>query len=184
MTHRKAAPLLALLLGFASILTSAADAQPSSDPLAPFGWFKDMAGHCWSGTYPDGTTSDTQCYSVQFGRLLRGTIELSGMHGGQPVDDFQGDSVYAWNPKTNRVQYTFWASDGSYGTGEMYRDGERLVFPPTDAADSPGAMRSVWRRLDADSFVVTREKRQGETWGKVFEVTYRRTDAQRADPAR
>ncbi len=181
MTHHKAAPLLALLLVAITIAASVAHAQTSNDPLAPFGWFKDMAGHCWSGTYPDGKTSDTQCYSVQFGRLLRGTIKLSGVHGSQAVDNFEGDSVYAWNPKANRAQYTFWASDGTYGTGEMYREGERLIFPPTGNADSPAAVRSVWHRVDADSFVVTREKRQGETWSKVFEVTYRRSGAQHAN---
>lgn len=174
MTHQTAAASLLILL----LLTSAAHAQTPSDPLAPFGWFKDMAGHCWSGTYPDGKTSDTQCYSLQFGRLLRGTIELSGLHGSQPVANFQGDSVYAWNPKTNRAQYTFWASDGTYGSGEMYREGDQLIFPPTGNADSPSAMRSVWRRVDADSFIVAREKRQGDTWSKVFEVTYRRREAQ------
>ena len=41
-------------------------------------------------------------------------------------------------------------------------------------------MRSVWRRVDADSFIVAREKRQAETWAKVFEVTYRRSTAQHA----
>jgi steroid delta-isomerase-like uncharacterized protein len=117
---------------------------------------------------------------VQFGRLLRGTIKLSGMHGSQPVANFEGDSVYAWNPQSKRVQYSFWASDGTYGTGEMYAEREQLIFPPS-AADAPGAMRSVWRRVDADSFVVTREKRQGDAWGKVFEVTYRRSAAQHAN---
>jgi len=176
MTALKLSPLLAFFL----LIACAVRAQTPGDPLEPFGWFRDMAGHCWSGTYPDGKTSDTQCYSVQFGRLLRGTIKLSGMHGNSPVENFEGDSVYAWNQKTNRAQYTFWASDGTYGTGEMYREGDRLIFPPTAAADSPGAMRSVWRRVDADSFIVAREKRQGGTWSKVFEVTYRRSPAQHA----
>lgn len=141
-----------------------------------------MAGHCWSGTYPDGRTSDTQCYSAQFGRLLRGSIKLSGMHGSKQVDNFEGDSVYAWNPKAKRVDYTFWASDGTYGTGEMFLEGEQLIFPAPGGADSTaGGMRSVWRRVDVNSFVVTREKRQGDTWVRVLEVTYRRSGAQQAN---
>jgi hypothetical protein len=88
---------------------------------------KTWRGSCWSGSNEDGKTLDTQCYSVQFGRFLRGTINLSGRHGNQPA-----------NP------------------------------------DSPGATRFVWNRIDADSFVVTREKRQGKAWSKVLEVRYRR----------
>jgi hypothetical protein len=122
MPHHEAAPLLVLLL-----VAVASPAQTPGDPLAPFGWFKDLAGSCWSGSNEDGKTLDTQCYSVQFGRFLRGTINLSGRHGNQPA-----------NP------------------------------------DSPGATRFVWNRIDADSFVVTREKRQGKAWSKVLEVRYRR----------
>lgn len=179
MMRRRLVPLLAVLLSSFATAAFAAFESPG-DPLAPFGWFKDIAGHCWSGTYPDGKTSDTQCYSVQFGRMLRGTIRLSGMHGNKQVDNFEGASVYAWNPKARRVDYTFWASDGTYGTGEMFLEGKRLIFPMSGGtASNAGALRSVWRRVDADSFIVTREKRQGDAWAKVFDVTYRRSEAQR-----
>jgi hypothetical protein len=170
MTHQRAVSLLALLL------TSAAHAQAPADPLTQFAWLKDLAGHCWSGTYPDGKVSDTQCYSVQFDRLLRGTIKVTGTVGNQPIN-FEGDSVYAWNAKANRVQYTLWARDGSYGTGEMYAEGEYLIFPPVATADSRHEMRAVWARIDADSFMVTREQRQDGVWTKILEVTYRRTEA-------
>jgi hypothetical protein len=168
-----------LFLVVLTVAASAAQAQPSADPLAPFGWFKDLAGYCWSGTQADGKASDTQCYSVQFGRFLRGTIKLSGKHEGQPVDNFGGDSVYAWNPKMNRVHYTLWASDGTYATGAMHVEGERLIFPSANP-DSTSATRFVWTRVDADNFVVTREKRQGNAWSKVVEVKYRRSEAKPA----
>lgn len=171
MTHHKAAALLVLLLA-----PVASHAQTPADPLAPFGWFKDLAGSCWSGKHADGRPSDTQCYSVQFGRFLRGTIKLSGKHGSQPADNLEGDSVYAWNPQANQVHYSLWASDGTYATGAMYVEGENLIFPPANP-DSSGATRFVWTRIDADSYVVTREKRQGKAWSKAFEVTYRRGEA-------
>jgi hypothetical protein len=160
----------ALLLSFFILATSIAHAQ-SSDPLAPFGWFKDMAGSCWTGILPDGKTTDTQCYTVQYGRLLRGTIKV---HGGAPADDLEGESIYAWNAKADRVQYALWTSNGAYGTGEMYAEGEWLIFPPANA-NSPGATRMVWNRIDADTFVVIREKRDGKAWSKLSEVTYRRS---------
>jgi hypothetical protein len=103
---------------------------------------------------------------------MRGTIKV--VHEGRPAEDFEGDSVYAWNAQANRVQYTFWADDGSYGTGEMYAEGDYLIWPPANP-DSPGAIRLLWTRIDADSFLVTRERRDGKAWTKFFEVTYRRS---------
>ena len=172
MTQYKAASCVASLLSFLAVSASTAETPSSTDPLAPFGWFKDMAGSCWSGILPDGKTTDTQCYSVQYGRLIRGTIKV---HGGAPADDLEGESIYAWNAKTQRVQYTLWTSNGAYGTGEMYAEGEWLIFPPANA-DSPSATRIAWNRIDADSFVVIREKRDGRAWSKFSEVTYRRSE--------
>jgi hypothetical protein len=80
-----------------------------------------------------------------------------------------------WNPKIERVQYTLWSNDGNYGTGEMYVVGDHLVFPPANV-DSPGATRLVWQRVDANSFIVMRERKQDKTWTKIFEVTYRRSE--------
>jgi hypothetical protein len=163
-------------LSLVTVATSAADAPASTDPLEPFGWFKDIAGSCWTGMHTDSKTTDTQCYSVQFGRLMRGTIKLIGTSDDNKPVNFEGESVYAWNPKTERVQYTFWANDGTYGTGEMYPVGDHLVFPPANV-DSPGATRLVWQKVDADNFIVIRERRTEGVWSKVFEVTYRRSGA-------
>jgi hypothetical protein len=175
MKIHKAAPLWIFLLApFAS------HAQTSADPLAPFGWFKELAGSCWSGQEADGRPSDTQCYSVQFGRFLRGTIKVSGKHGSQAVGSLDGDSVYAWNPQVKRVHYSLWASDGTYATGAMYVEGENLIFPGANP-DAPGATRFVWTRIDADRYVVAREKRQGKAWSRASEVTYRRSEASRAN---
>jgi hypothetical protein len=174
MKIQRAAPFLVLFLA-----AVASQAQTPDDPLAPFGWFKDLAGSCWSGRGENGRPTDTQCYSVQFGRFLRGTIRLSGKHRSQGVESLEGDSVYAWNPQAKQVHYSLWASDGSYATGAMYVEGENLIFPPANPG-APNAMRFVWTRLDADSYLVTREKRQGKAWSKVLEVTYRRSEGKYA----
>ena len=43
---------------------------------AGFGWFRNVVGHCWVGTLPDGITQHTHCYTSQFGRFIRGTSTL------------------------------------------------------------------------------------------------------------
>jgi hypothetical protein len=159
----------AVLLGI--MATRAEDAGP----LAHFGWFADMAGACWTGRLPDGKTTDTQCYSIQYGRLLRGTIRLQKTHGGQAVSSFEGDSVYAWDAKVGKIRYSFWANDGSYGTAEAYLDGDTIVFPVSDPNDSSRVIaRSVWRRIDADTFTVTRERLTDGAWQEQLKVTYSR----------
>jgi hypothetical protein len=149
----------------------------AGEHLRPFGWFAELIGSCWTGDYPDGRTSDTQCYSSQYGRVLRGTIELQGVHNGRAVASFEGDSVYAWNPKAKRIDYTFWANDGTYGTARAYLEGEAIVHISDRPPDSKAPeIRSVWRRIDADTFEVTREKKSADSWERVFSVRYRRVD--------
>jgi hypothetical protein len=159
------------------ILTcSSAWASPA--PLEKFGWFAVLAGSCWSGTFPDGQTRHEHCYSTQFDRFLRGSATLSGRHGGDFVEQFSGDSVYAWNDAEQRIDYTIWGSDGSLSSHAAYYEGDELVFP-VESRKEPGriAYRSVWRRLDPDSIEVRREVPEGDGWTTTLTVLYRRSPA-------
>jgi hypothetical protein len=166
-------PPLALAL---STFLAVQEAPAGADPLARFGWLRDLAGHCWSGTYGDGKTSDTQCYKTQWGHFLRGTITLTGAHQGQAVSDFKGDSVFAWSRKKERIVYTNWSSDGGYGGGEAFFVGAALVFPEPRKEGQPET-RTRWTRLGPDAFQVVREQRQGEGWKELLKVVYRRVEA-------
>ena len=75
-------------LALAFVATALHGAEP---PVAGLGWLRDLAGHCWRGEQADGTPADTQCYELQFGRHLRGTIEIPGAAGEAPK--LRGDSV-------------------------------------------------------------------------------------------
>ena len=156
-----------------SALLAVQEAPPGADPLAPFGWLKELVGRCWSGTYDDGKTSDTQCYKTQWGRFLRGTISLTGAHQGQTVSDFKGDSVFAWSKKKERIVFTNWSSDGGYGAGEAYFEGASVVFPESKKEGKPET-RARWTRLGPDAFQVVREQRHGDGWKEVLKVVYRR----------
>lgn len=152
----------------------AADA-PAASPLAPFGWLAELAGSCWTGTDAEGRTTDRQCYSTQYERFLRGTIEI---HAGSATGKsaFEGDSIFFHDAARDRLVYSYWASTGHVGRAEAWFDGTRLVFPPADEGDGPAATRSTWDRLDTDSFRVTRERRDGDGWSPTMTVVYRRDD--------
>jgi hypothetical protein len=72
--------------------------------LLAFGWFAEMVGSCWVGTFPDGKTQHTHCYTAQFDQFIRGTATLS-VDG---VNKFSGDSVFAWDDKEKRIVYYIW----------------------------------------------------------------------------
>jgi hypothetical protein len=183
---RKSIRLLLPLGCLLTMLSTAAGEAPDPEKARQFGWFGTLAGSCWQGEHPDGRTRDTQCYQWQFGRLIRGTISISGQRTDGEPWSLEGDSVFAWIVKDGRIRYSNWADNGSLVHGEAYYEGELLLFPDVRSRDEEPTTRSVWRRLDADSFEVTREARDAGSWREQFKVTYRRAAAAAAagDPPR
>lgn len=167
----KSTTLITLVIaGLAASLVAAAD-----PPLARFGWFAEVVGYCWTGTFPDGKTQHSHCYTSQFDQFIRGTATLEGEREGQRADLFSGDSLFAWNDKAKRIEYYVWGSDGVHGKHEAYYAGEELVFPVISRKDPTKiAFRSVWRRIDASSFEVRRETPDGTGWKTELTVLYRK----------
>jgi hypothetical protein len=143
----------------------------SDDPLAWLGWMKDLAGACWQGTDPTGKTTDRQCYEIQFGRFLRGTIEIVAIDNKPP--GFRGDSLFHRDVKTGRIAVVLWASNGSVSLGEALVDGDAIRFVQPKVAGRP-EVRTSWTRQGTQAFAVVREQREGEAWKEVLKVSYRK----------
>lgn len=162
-----ALPLLAL---------PAAGAAPEAQGLAAFGWFAELAGSCWKAEHPDGKTRDTQCYEAQYGKFVAGSIAVESAGPGGERQGFEGRALFAWDASARKIAYWQWSSTGAWSAGEAFREGERYRWPhPSRADPAKVTQRSIWTRLDADSFRVAREKLEGETWKEQFAVTYRRS---------
>ena len=144
---------------------------PAEDPLAWLGWMKDLAGACWQGADATGKATDRQCYEIQFGRFLRGTIEIRAADGRLPA--FRGDSLFHRDPKTGRIAIVLWASNGAVSLSEAVVDGEAIRFVQPKAGEGPEA-RTSWTRQGPDAFTVVREQREGEAWKEALKVSYRR----------
>ena len=151
-------------------------AAQAQDGLTRFGWFASLIGSCWFASFPDGKTRHTQCYTAQFDQYMRGTATLAGEKDGAHVTQFSGDSVYAWDEKSQRIVYYIWGSNGSHGRHVARYEGEDLVFPIEDRR-KPGTIsyRSLWHRVDADSFEVSRQVPEGAGWRTELKVSYRRS---------
>jgi hypothetical protein len=66
------------------------------------------------------------------------------------------------------------ADIGSLQHGEACYEGELLRLPEVKSRDEEPRTRSTWRRIDADAFEVTRERREDEQWKTLLSVVYRR----------
>jgi len=155
--------LLASLLALAAV--------PASAQLSQFGWFAELAGSCWRGEPRSDGRSDEQCYRAQFGKFMRGSIRFysAGKLTGE------GDSVFAFDPQAKVVIYSQWSSNGGMGFGEAVLEGGDLVFQNRlpDGTDAPA--RTVWKRIDADSYLVARQRRSERgDWNEESAVTYTR----------
>jgi len=140
-----------------------------------FGWFSQVVGACWKGTFPDGTTSHRHCYSRQFETFIRGTSELHALREGKQLTVFQGDSLFAWNASSGTIQYYVWGTDGNHRQLSAQYEKDELHFPvPSRQDPSKMAFRSVWRRLNESSFEVRRERPSGDGWSVDLRVVYRR----------
>lgn len=166
--------MLTTILRALLLCLPAASLSAQELPVA-FGWFGAMAGSCWIGQFPDGRTEHTQCYASQFAKFLRGTASLATVKDGIRQVMVEGDSVFAWDEASKTIIYYIWGSDGTHRQLHAKYVGGELHFPVTSRTDpSRVSYRSVWRRLDASTFEVRRERPREDQWTTELAVTYRK----------
>ncbi|HET9428377.1 MAG TPA: hypothetical protein VFO69_08480 [Allosphingosinicella sp.] len=154
------------------------EARGQTLPDGAFGWMAQLAGNCWTALYPDRATRDTQCYSVQYGRYLRGTIRIESSSSGGDRPPYLGDSVFAWNAETSEMQFYYWSSGGSHGMTVGRVEGATINFPrpPQVGANAP-MTRTSWTRLGPDSYRVTTQRLDDGNWVDGMSITYTRVAA-------
>ena len=147
----------------------APQAAAGADSIASFGWFAELAGSCWKSVRAEGR-GDVQCYTAQYNRFMRATIKF---YQGDKLTG-EGDSVFAFDPNANLIVYSQWVSNGSLGFGQATLENGELVFQ-NSSPEGPASTRSVWRKADADSFKVSRQRRgQDGAWKEEQAITYTR----------
>src|SRR5262245_40252642 len=89
------------LIGMAFLPTAQAREEGEAEErvdLPGLAWLSDLAGSCWTGKTQEGKMQDTQCYGTQYGKFLRGTIQIGTQGGDSGKPPYEGDSVWAWDP--------------------------------------------------------------------------------------
>lgn len=154
-------------------LTAAAKRGDPPDLLERYRWLKDLAGSCWKGIDADGKPADTRCFSIQYGRFIRSTTQTSPPRG-DGSSSLGIDVVYAFDPRTGRIETFQWSSDGDFRAGDGTGFKQGAFRFDERSAEGPPTRHTIWRRIDADSFQVTLAIKKGDLWVDVKTVTYER----------
>jgi hypothetical protein len=174
MRHFPLAAVLALLAAPAIAAPAPATLPALSAPLQPLAF---LVGWCWRGAFPGGRATDTHCFTSSYGgTLVRDRHVVAG--AGRP---YSGESLYRWDPASRRISFAYYASDGSYGEGNVAPGASGLDFPDQAYVAPDGrrqTLRSRWTRDGADALLVLNEGRSGDAWRELW-----RTRWVRAGPA-
>ena len=151
-----------------ALLLASAQAPPQTliPELQPLGF---VAGSCWRGTFPDGRRADTHCFTPIYGGAFIRDVHVVE---GAPMP-YSGETLYRWDRGLGRIEYDYYASDGSHSSGAAGPAANGLMFPEeAHRAPDGGEMliRSSWTRDGDDAYVVLAERLQDEVWHKLWEM--------------
>jgi len=152
-------------------LAGAAAAEPA-ELLKPMAF---LAGHCWKGTFQDGTTTDEHCFAWMYdGRVLRDTHTVR--RPGKP--DNVGESTYYVDPVGKRVAFLYIENAGGSSRGSVESTPEALLFPDAQyAADGEVLVyRARWTRQGDKAYEAWSEAQTPSGWATMFKLVLKRVD--------
>jgi hypothetical protein len=159
--------LLALALAQAAPPTLA----PELQPLSP------LVGHCWRGTFPGTSQTDTHCWSMlPGGRQLRDRHEVAGA-----PSPYSGETIYRWDREARRIRYDYYASDGGFSSGFVDTAPNGLSFPAEHYLAADGRRLELRNALTWESptaYVGVSEMRRGEAWQQMWRMRFERVSAE------
>ena len=154
---------LGLALGSSSIA-----AEPS--PMAVLDFW---AGHCWKGTFPDGSTIDEHCFTwVYAQKAMRDRHVVKAP--GRP--DYIGETVYFWDSEAKSIAYVYYENLGGVGRGTAQATAEGLAFPDGHYSGGGQVMnyRASWKKQEG-AYEAVNEAKKGDGWAPMWDITYRQS---------
>lgn len=134
-----------------------------------------LVGHCWRGEFTSRAQTDTHCFEpIYGGRHVRDRHEVKDK-GGKVT--YSGETLYSWDAKLGRVEYTYVASDGGVSRGSMVPKEGALDFGDQLYSGPDGAqinISTLWRRAGDDAYEAVSRSSANPTGERV--VRYIRVD--------
>lgn len=81
--------------------------------------------------------------------------------------------MYAWDPELQRIDVTYYASDGALMRGYAVALPDGLSFPDARYIGADGVvqhLRSRWTFIESDRFEVVTEREEGGGWTEMMRV--------------
>ncbi len=152
-----------------SASAGATGASPAAARTSPFQPLAFLVGHCWKGTFQDGSRTDEHCFSWIYGGKFvrdRHTVHAEGRADGH------GESIYFWNPGTNQLEYLYIESEGGFSQGSVSSKDGALIFPATQFVQDGQTQtyRSRWQSDGKDAYEVLAEFQGKDSWVPGFRL--------------
>ena len=141
-----------------------------------FGTLGSLVGQCWVGTFPDQKQTDEHCFEWVFnGKFIRDRHKVR--NGKAP---YEGETLYGWNNKAQRVVFWYWNSEGDILQGTVEHKADTLVFPTQyESKDGPVELRAIWSHIGAGGYQAEESQRVGNQWKMLWTVQSRPAGATR-----
>ncbi|MBU6374255.1 MAG: DUF1579 family protein [Alphaproteobacteria bacterium] len=161
------------LLALSLLLAAAAPADAAARLAPPLAGLDQLVG-CWRGAFAATTAvHDERCFSPMFeGAFLR---DEHAVVGGPAV--YRGEAIYRFDPRRQRVEATYYASDGGVEIGRVNLAPGEISFPAAPFIGADGKVllvRARWRFEGPDRFVSTSEIRKDGRWKPHLHIVYER----------
>ena len=160
------------LQNLAARFGATAVAPALSAQLSPLGY---LVGHCWAGEFKGGAETDTHCFEALYGgRHVRDVHEVRKASGERT---YAGETIYSWNGKAGRIEYTYVSSDGGVSRGSVKPVEGALDFGDEVYNGPDGKelrISTLWKRSGETAYDAISRSSANATGQRV--VTYRRAD--------
>lgn len=153
----------ALALALALVASPACATTPAEDRLAPLAFLEG----CWTGTFEGAALRDERCYQRDLnGHVLRDVHTVVGAGYG-------GETLYAWNAETQRIEVMYYANDGGLMTGRVAEEGGSLWVLDARYVSESGVqhLRSRWVR-EGEGFAVETDRFEDGAWVRFMRIDY------------
>lgn len=147
----------------------AASAAAGDGPSAQMHFFQG----CWHGVFAgSGAVTDERCFAPMLdGHYVRDTHVV---HGGGA---YSGETIYYLDAQSQRLAFTYFASDGGIARGFAEASEQGLTFPPGQWVGADGqslTMRSNWRADGPNRYVAVSEIEENGQWREHLRIVYTR----------
>jgi copper(I)-binding protein len=164
---------------FAAVENTAAAWRGPATPVAPalaagLQPLAFLVGSCWRAAFPNSTSTDTHCYTAMLGgRYIRDVHIVEG--GPAP---YGGEAIYRWDPRTRRVRYDYFASDGGTSSGFADPTSTGIDFPEETYVGGDGetmVLRTV-QTGGGEAWTRATSARQADgSWRDMFTLRFTRS---------